>query len=121
MSDTISKAELAQMFRDMADRIDGIEKPKKGRKAKGSVPDTPAPLPLASVGIAPDEMTFRRHRGWVNHFCKLEGKEWIGEGPNPLDPHCKIDKRILQEFAGTLEQVREKIADERAMRERERA
>lgn len=52
-----------------------------------------------------------QERGRVNHFIRLEGKEWPYPGPTPLQPGCKVRAVVLREFKSDLDKLRQLIQE----------
>lgn len=93
--------------------------------ARASVPvqpistiEPPAPDPSEEDAlIPPTERRLQQERALVASFIRIDGREWKGSGPTPLEPGCSISPFVLREFEGGLAKVR--ILNERA-REEER-
>lgn len=69
-------------------------------------PDLP-PLPSGAT-TAPEvvDMDRSRQRGAVAAFIRSEGKDWRGQGPDPLSPSCQIRADVLTEYGHQLANLR---------------
>lgn len=85
------------------------------RNAAGWVADPapPAPAPVvvtvAEAVIPSDELAVRRDRGLVAAFLRIDGREWKGSGPTPLEPGCTVSAAVLAEYAGQLAALRVRL------------
>lgn len=81
------------------------KKPAAKRKARS---------PIVEVSATPADPAYdwerSRHRGWLNHFIRLGGKEWKGPGPSPLEPGCTIRADVMKEFKDQLKVVKIELA-----------
>lgn len=64
--------------------------------------------------IPPDDLALRRQRSLVAAFLRLDGREWLGTGPTPLEVGCQVSPAVLAEFVPGLAIVRERLAERAA-------
>lgn len=83
---------------------------------------TPPELPPLPAGAKsapePVDLDLNRQRGLVAAFIRIGGKEWKGQGPNPLHPGCQVRADVLREFSPqltVLEMLMDDEANERAV------
>lgn len=68
-------------------------------EAPAYTPPVLPPLPLGAT-TAPEvvDMDRSRQRGAVAAFIRSEGKDWRGQGPDPLSPGCQIRRDVMAEY-----------------------
>jgi hypothetical protein len=76
------------------------------------VPPELPPLPpgAKTAPVDPDDLDRFRQRGLVASFIRADGREWRGNGPDPLRAGCSIRKDVLAEFADRLDMLRDYVA-----------
>lgn len=99
-------------------------------KGIGSVPAQEAEQPLSAaeirsqvagmvrgattIAIPADEEDRLRQRGIVASFIRVDGREWRGNGPDPLQAGCMIRADVLAEYAPALEALGNRLASQQA-------